>query len=356
VYVAYFFDPTCLECARVSAELEDLQAEYPNLVVRKFNIHEEAALNEAMCEKYNVPDMHRLLTPMIFIGASYLTPFEITVDRLRALIGSPETAQFPPPWKGLETVEAATTARIVERFKRFGVLAVAGAGLLDGVNPCAFTTIIFFVSYLALVGRKGHEILLVGAAFTLAVFLTYLAMGLGLSEVVRQIGSFVLIGRIIYGVTAIVCLVLAVMSLWDYVKIRQGRLTEISLQLPSVLKQRIHQTIRTRSRMQGYVGAAFVAGVLVSVFELACTGQVYLPTIVFVSGLAELRLTAMAYLVLYNLMFVVPLIAVFTVTYLGTSHQQLTTRFQAHAGTVKLFTAGLFAVLGLWLGYMVLTA
>lgn len=54
-------------------------------------------------------------------------------------------------------------------------------------------------------------------------------------------------------------------------------------------------------------------------------------------------------------MFVVPLVAVFLVTYLGTSSRQLTAVFQANAGAVKFFTAALFSMLGLWLGYMVLT-
>jgi hypothetical protein len=178
-------------------------------------------------------------------------------------------------------------------------------------------------------------------------------MGLGLAEVVRQFSSFSLVGRLIYGLTALICLGLAAFSLLDYLKIRQGRLAEISLQLPKSLKQRIHQTIRTHSRMRGYVGAAFGAGVLVSLFELACTGQVYLPTIVFVTGVAELRLTALAYLVLYNLMFIAPLALVFGLTYLGTSSRQLTVFFQARAGMVKLLTAVLFGLLGVWLGTMV---
>ncbi|OQY41466.1 MAG: hypothetical protein B6242_17335 [Anaerolineaceae bacterium 4572_78] len=148
---------------------------------------------------------------------------------------------------------------------------------------------------------------------------------------------------------------LAALSFSDYLKIRRGELSDISLQLPKFLKKRIHKTIRTHSRMNGYIWAAFVAGVLVSVFELACTGQVYLPTIIFVIGIADMRLTAFAYLVLYNLMFVTPLIIVFGVTYLGTSSKQLTTVFQQHAGAVKILTTVLFGVLGIWLGYMVLT-
>lgn len=354
VYLVYFFDPSCLACLQVGKDLDELEAQYENLIVERHNISDEAALNEALSNKYGVPIDKRMLAPAIFVGDEYLAPTEITRERLFAVVSSPSASASLPPWTGITADDEAVTAGIMARFAQFSVLAVAGAGLLDGVNPCGFTTIIFFVSYLAMVGRKGRDILLVGAAFTLAVFLTYLSLGLGLAELVRQMGTFATIGRILYGITAVICLVLASVSLWDYVQIRRGRLKDIALQLPNALKKRIHGTIRTSSRMRNFVLAAFGAGILVSVFELACTGQVYLPTIVFVAGVAEARPLAIAYLLLYNIMFVVPLIVVFTITYLGTSSEQLTALFQARAGLVKLLTAVLFGVLGSWLIVMLL--
>lgn len=352
VYLAYCFDPTCLECDQVTLDLNYLQQQYPNVVVQHFNIRDDAAMIEAMCERYGVADEKRLVAPAIFIGKHYLVREEITASRLKTLIETTAQSETAPPWEGVD-VQAATS-QITERFGNFSVLAVAAAGLLDGVNPCAFATIIFFISYLALIKREKHELLLVGAAFTLAVFITYLLLGLGLSAILERIGGVATIGRLIYGATAIICLGLAAVSLWDYNKIRKGQLKDIALQLPKALKRRIHDTIRARSRMRGYVAAAFGAGVLVSLFELACTGQVYLPTIVFMTGVAEQRWTAIVYLVLYNLLFVVPLIVVFSVAYFGTSSDRLTAVFQSNAGMVKLLTAVLFSALGLWLSYMVL--
>lgn len=350
VYIAYCVDPTCLECDRVTYDLEYLQQRYPNVIVREFDVNHDAALVEAMCAAYDVPPDERLLAPALFIGDLYLPPEQITPDRLERLIAT--AAGAPPPWEGIDVSLAESS--IIERFSGFSIPAVAAAGLLDGINPCAFTTIIFFMSYLALVGRQKHEILLVGAAFTLAVFLTYLLMGLGLSALVEQVGAVDVISRIIYGATALICIVLAGLSLSDYFKVRRGETSEIALQLPKRLKAAIHRVIRERSRMKAYIGAAFVTGMLVSIFELACTGQVYLPTIVFMTSVAEMRMTAVAYLVLYNIMFVVPLVVVFIVAYFGVSSQGLTAVFQAHVGKVKLFTTVLFLALGLWLGYLLI--
>jgi len=62
---------------------------------------------------------------------------------------------------------------------------------------------------------------------------------------------------------------------------------------------------------------------VVSIVELACTGQVYLPTIIFVLGLPQWRARAALALVAYNLMFVTPLIVVFLLAYFGTTSSSL---------------------------------
>ncbi len=69
-------------------------------------------------------------------------------------------------------------------------LPVFLAGLLDGINPCAFTTLIFLISYLRLAGKKGKQILFIGGSFTLAVFLTYFLVGLGAFRFIRMADSF----------------------------------------------------------------------------------------------------------------------------------------------------------------------
>ena len=101
--------------------------------------------------------------------------------------------------------------------------------------------------------------------------------------------------------------------------------------------------------MQAVVPVAFVTGLVISIIELACTGQVYLPTIVFVMGMPELRVRAFLYLLLYNLLFVLPLVIVLVLAFLGTSSERLARFVNAHTATIKLATAGLFVLLAGWL-------
>lgn len=234
-------------------------------------------------------------------------------------------------------------------------LTVVFAGLIDGLNPCAFATLIFFVSYLSISGRKGREVLFVGASFTLGVFIAYLTVGLGFYRVLDVLGSLLTqIGRWVYGLTAVMCLTLAVVNLVDFFKVRKGGTEDMSLKLPETLRKRINSTIRKGRNVEAYAAGAFVTGIVVSFLELACTGQIYLPTIIFVSSIPELRLQAVLYLILYNLMFIVPLIVVFFLAYFGTTSNDLVKFLEKHSATIKIAMTVLFLALGLWLIYSLL--
>jgi len=75
--------------------------------------------------------------------------------------------------------------------------------------------------------------------------------------------------------------------------------------------------------MRNYLVGAAVAGAVVSLLELACTGQGYLPTITWAVQDPPLRPYTYRLLVVYNLMFVTPLVAIIVLTYYGLSSQQL---------------------------------
>jgi cytochrome c biogenesis protein CcdA len=278
---------------------------------------------------------------------------QLDARSLEALLKMYEPGGAERVWKDWQE-SAGTRAQqgIVERFKSLGVFTVALAGLVDGLNPCAFATLTFFVSYLTLSGRKGRDILTTGAAFTLGVFLAYLAVGLGMYKVLDLLGDLLTtLGRWLYGLTALFCAGLAAFSFVDYLKARQGDIADMTLNLPHRLRMRINAIIRQGRNSRAFVAGAFFTGLAVSFLELACTGQVYLPTIIFVMSQPALRVRAFAFLVLYNVLFIVPLAVVFVLAYYGTGSKQLTRFLHRRAAVVKLAMALLFAGLAGWLTF-----
>ena len=355
IHLAYFDQVGCPECAQVKLHLNYLKHQYPQLVVHTFDVREKGVLAEWLGEQAGVPERKRMTAPAVFVGDEALVGDEVEPHNLDELIARYADSGAEPVWEHAAEAETDVISGIIARFGSFGVLTVAVAGLIDGLNPCAFATLVFFIAYLTAMGRKGREVLLAGAAFTLGVFLTYLGVGIGVLRFLAALPILDVVSRWIYGFMAAFCLVLAVGSLYDWWKVRRGRADEMALKMPKRLRQRVNRAIRNRAGARAFVPVTFVTGAVVSIIELACTGQVYLPTILFVLGVPEMQAQAGLYLVLYNVMFVVPLMVVFVLAYLGSSSQQLGLFIHRHTGKVKLATAGLFLLLASWMFVTLMT-
>ena len=353
IYMAYFEQAGCQECARTTYDLNVVKEQYPQLVVESFSIEEEEnkALNEWLCDKYGVSEELRLSTPMIFVGEDVLIGTEAYLDNLLAAVSKYAETGAERTWDNFDPEQGEQG--IVGRFLSFGVLTVVGAGLIDGLNPCAFATLVFFVSYLAFTGRRGRDVLFVGVSFTLGVFLTYLLVGVGLLKVVQSLSFFSALGRWVYLLTALLCVALAILTFRDYGRAREGEASDMTLRLPTNLRRRINKVIREGSQMRAFVAVAFFTGFVVSLLELACTGQVYLPTIIYVMSQPDLAAQAFLYLLLYCLMFILPLVVVFVLSYLGTTSEQLGQFVNRHTSTIKLATGLLFVGLALWMSWTV---
>jgi cytochrome c biogenesis protein CcdA len=351
IHAAYFYQTGCGECDRAESDIKYIEEKYPQVKVQRFDVKEDGALNEYLSLRAGVPAEKHLTAPALFVGDGYLLGDTIGASAIEALIQPYLRSGVAEPWAGWEANQEAVEKTIVDRFRSLGIWTVIGAGLLDGVNPCAFATMIFLVSYLAIRKREGPELLAAGAAFTAGVFLAYLGVGLGLLKFLTALPILNVIGKWIYGVTLVLCLALAWGSFVDYRKAREGHLQDMSLKLPDRLRGWIRRLIREGSRARNFVLASLLLGLAVSIVELACTGQVYLPTIVFVLGIPEWRTRAALALLVYNVMFIVPLIGVFLLVYFGTTSKQLTSWMTRHAAAVKLGTAALFLLMAGWLGY-----
>ena len=346
VYLAYFYEVGCHDCDKVKIILNDISAEYPdNLIMESFDINltDSMELAESLGELYQMPEEERLLVPVIFIGDNYLFRDAITFESLKELIQKYSTTETIAPWEKIKEKDLTAQDRLMARFQSFGLTAVAVSGLIDGINPCAFATIIFFISYLTLINRKGREILWVGGMFALSVFLTYFLIGTGALKMITSLSFLPLVRKIFVLVTAALALILGVVSLYDYLQFKKkGTTKDAKLQLPPFLKNMIHSAIRKNVRLSNYIIMAAVTGFIVSLLELACTGQIYLPTIMFISTIPDLKVNALFYLLFYNLMFILPLVLVFSFTYWGTTSAQWAELTQKNFGKIKMAMALLF--------------
>jgi len=249
------------------------------------------------------------------------------------------------------------------RFKSFKTVGIIAAGLGDGINPCAFTVIVFFISFLSLQGYRKKELVAIGLSFILAVFITYILIGLGLFNIIYSLDKFLWVRKIFNIAIGIFSITLGVLSVYDLVNFKKTSHTEgLILQLPETVKNQIHKIIGWHYRKPKESGrkeskphilklalSAVVTGFLVSFLELVCTGQLYLPTIKFALKNTQFKLQALIYLLIYNIMFIVPLTIIFILALLGVTSEQFSKFLRKHLEDIKILMALLFFSLGIFL-------
>ena len=354
--VIYVYSPDCEKCREAEETIDEAGERYGDRIrVIRLNIREDEDLMRIRVveDRYGSVEPS---PPKVFVGEQYLAGLEAIVDGLVATIEQELAREVEQPTTSIAPADdpgddlAKGEALLIEDFSSYTAGAVAIAGLVDGVNPCAFTTIVFMLSMLTFLGRSRRELAIVGAAFTTAVFVTYLLLGIGILEAIR---AFAVTAGISAGLTytiAALTFALAGWSFFDAIRIaRTGRAPKGALGLPEPVKRRIHKVIRVGLKTPSLVAGAFAVGCVISVLESICTGQVYIPTIVFVLGRSDYRWQAIMYLVLYNVMFILPLAFLVVLSYWGVGSKRIGAVMTRHLGLAKVLMGLLFVGLGVLL-------
>ncbi len=355
--VIYFYSEGCSECHAVELYLASLESRYNVLMYKKYDALDKAGvgIRASLDEQYGVPVSQRGVAPTIFVG-------DVALVREQAIKAGLENAlRSSTPQSRQHMLDAFVTAtkgkdtEPTELFKTFSILTVIGAGLLDGINPCAFATLIFFISYLIMRSKSKRDILFVGLAFSAGVFAAYLAAGLGLYQLVSRAKWFFALSKWFYLVIGIFAAVIAVLSVRDAWRARHGDLGDMTLQLPERNKGIIHALIRGQARTGFVATSAFLVAFPVSLFEFMCTGQTYLPTIVLIFSQNVLKARATLLLIVYNLLFILPLVLITVIAYFGVTSEHLVAWLKRNATIVKAATSVLFVALASFLIIRALT-
>lgn len=198
------------------------------------------------------------------------------------------------------------------------------AGLVDGINPCAIAVLLVFVSATLLavgatmegsLGGRRRALFRGGAAYVAGMFVTYLLIGLGLMGFAGALRQDHL-GTKIFAVVAIA---------WSLLALQEALLPELGerLRMPPMFHARAQSWVK-RASLPGLFGA----GALIGLCTVPCSGNVYLAVLALLSSRNDLP-QAIAYLVVYNLAFVLPLVTLLGIAATPVAMRALT-RWQLH--------------------------
>jgi cytochrome c biogenesis protein CcdA len=218
---------------------------------------------------------------------------------------------------------------------------VVVAAAVDGINPCAFTVLLLFItSLLATMQAGGQSINAIrvrllgqGGIYIAAVFLTYLALGVGLLKTLDFFTRQHLPAR--FGALAAI-----LFGLW---MLKDFFLPDLGWKLQA--PPQIGTTAREMAK-KATVPALIVGGFLIGLCTVPCSGAVYLGVLSLLA-LQPSALLGYGYLILYNLIFVLPLVVILIAASTHPTLNRLAHWNIHHKEWVRLVLGGGVVVMGL---------
>jgi len=183
----------------------------------------------------------------------------------------------------------------MEPLSFFAVLVPAA--LADSINPCAFAVMLLLLTTILSKTQSHKKALLAWLLFSLAVFITYFLLGIGVLHLLGNFKSLFRLKRIV----GIVGLLVGLANLKDYFWYGKRFIMEVPLSRRPLMMKIIKKVFSP-------IGA-FVVGVLVSLFLLPCASWPYLTILWYLSSEQQiLNLRGYIYLTVYNIIFVLPMV------------------------------------------------
>jgi rhodanese-related sulfurtransferase/cytochrome c biogenesis protein CcdA len=216
-----------------------------------------------------------------------------------------------PEWesKGFST-EKGEQGNFLRKSRFASLPLVLGAGLADGFNPCAIGMLLFLLGYLIIFAEKPEKSFQLGLAYILTTYIAYFLLGLVLLNSLRAVAtseSFALISSIMSYAIIFLLVIAAAINIKDYFFMGKG----VSLQIPHAVRGKLAFFVEKAT-----LPSTIILAFLVTFFESPCSLPLYVGTLKILKELYNPTQT-LVYLGLYNLMFVMPLIVLFTVIIRG---------------------------------------
>jgi len=347
-----FYETGCPHCARLHQFLESISPKYPELEIIRYEIHEPEGVEllDKLLSAYNT---ELGSVPIVFIGDVAMienTFFGLEAEPVVALGRAAEmrleeairlaiAQDVPSPLEKAETVESKGLAGTLT------IPAVVVAAAADSVNPCTFAVLVLLLGTLLVAGRRG-KVLQAGLAFTAAIYISYFLMGVGIFSAIQAAG----VQRPFILAVSGLAILLGLWNMKDYFAYGKW----FTIEVP----QRWRPTVKRITSSVVSIPGAFAVGILDSLFLLPCSSGPYIAILALLSKTTT-RTQGISLLLLYNLIFILPLLLITLGVHFGFTTTARAERWRsARLGKLHLLSGVVMLLLGvcmimvLHLGYL----
>lgn len=302
--IYFFYSQECNICMVQLQKIEKLAESTSNYSLSKYEISENRDNLELMfflLDEFGKDNLDFSI-PIVFIGDQVLTGEQEIENRLKLLLDRPFSSSGDKIAAAIAQYRGGSGEGITGSSRLTALPAVVVAAVIDSINPCAIAIILFLISSLFLSASK-KKVLIYGSIYIGTIFIIYLGIGLGFIYFLDSIN----ISPLFFAAVGILLILAGLFSVKDYFWYGRGP----SLGIPGFLKKYIQGNIEKAT-----VISVIIVGILISIFESTCSGAVYIGILSLISS-QGLNLRLMGLLLLYNFIFILPLLIIMIAFYFG---------------------------------------
>ena len=307
----FFYGDGCSHCDAIKSFVGETASRYPTLDFEQREVYHNATSQARFIAMDKTLGIDSPEVPTIIIGNQALVGEDQIRDRLDAAIRQ-ELASSARSQTGNAAANSTVPGNCPGTVSALTVPLVLLCAGIASINPCGLAVLaILLLSIIVLQTRR--QVLMVGITYIAAVFLFYFISGLGFLSFIDISGLG--ISSLIATAAAAIAIVLGAVNIVDAAWKKEGFI----LAIPGSKKPVIEQYISTAT-----LPAAFVLGVLVGIFELPCAGGSTLTILGLMSNTMTLA-EGIPYLLLFNVIFILPLILLLLVVVFGIAPERVNT-------------------------------
>jgi len=223
-----------------------------------------------------------------------------------------------------------------------GLPILTAAAFANGLNPCGIGMTITFLGYLLVFGggsKDKKNLLKIGAAYILAVFLTYLFAGLIFYSLVYYMQRWWLASVFKYILGGLIVMA-GVIQLKDV----------LFPNLPFHLRMGMGGFKKLNELMgKASVPVAFLIGFLTTAFSTPCMMPLYVGTTAVIARSGLPMVAVLGYFLYYNLIFILPMILIWVVMVAGKQVVEMKELEHKYGKWMRLIMGLFMVVVGVWL-------
>ena len=341
-YIDIYIQTGCPHCKKVEEFMYKNSIECSVINVTEHHEFVQDVLN--LCEKF---DINNCGTPLLFdkLSNKVIVGDQDIIIYLSSIVNSSSLYKYRHNNTQSANVDinnslnndiSNNSSMFSKVVKNLTIQTVILAALIDSVNPCAWTALIFLLTSLITLNVKRSKAIYIGLIYITVIYIMYFLLGLGVVNIFIKLDFLT---NYLYGLLGILLIIGGVIEIKDAFFPSKW----VSLKIPEKSWPFIRKYMRKVT-----IGAALISGFIVSILEFGCTGGVYMSILAMLAD-SHTKINATLYLALYNVIFVTPLFLILFLVLLGkTKYKKVQNIIQNNDKIVRFISGVLMIIIAIW--------